>query len=97
MCTLKRKYLLAKWHTSIASSFREFINKSVSKRCSILGIKPYRIDYVCCMMKKHGSPQEDMMEKHSNRLNRCCILLSSCSRIIDVAGRDRKHELGEED
>jgi hypothetical protein len=37
--------------------------------CSILGIKPYRIDHVCLIIKKHGSPQEDIRGKHNNRQN----------------------------
>jgi len=37
--------------------------------CSILGIKPYRINHVCYMMKKHESSEEDMRRKHNNRPN----------------------------
>jgi hypothetical protein len=48
------------------------VHKRICKEalCSTLGIKPYRIDHVCCMMKKHGSPEEDMRGKQSNRPNR---------------------------
>jgi hypothetical protein len=38
--------------------------------CSILVIKPYTINYVCCTLKKNENTQEHMSGEHNNRSNR---------------------------
>jgi hypothetical protein len=55
--------------TSEYSMTIQGVHTSICKQAlfSILGIKPYRIDHVCCIMMKHGSPQQHMRGKHSNR------------------------------